>query len=77
MKFQFWSIGKAHEAYVKTGVEDFTKRISHYYPVEWTRHVGHDVHKLIITSHGLLKFFRKLGGVAGFTNKSVVNNNHN
>lgn len=35
MKFQIWSIGKAHEAYVKTGVEDFTKRISHYYPVEW------------------------------------------
>jgi 23S rRNA (pseudouridine1915-N3)-methyltransferase len=35
MKLQFWSIGKAHEAYVKTGIEDFTKRISHYYPVEW------------------------------------------
>lgn len=36
MKFQLWSIGKGHEAYVKTGVEDFTKRISHYFPVEWT-----------------------------------------
>lgn len=35
MKVQFWSIGKAHEAYVKEGVELFTKRISHYYPVEW------------------------------------------
>ncbi|MEI7735510.1 MAG: 23S rRNA (pseudouridine(1915)-N(3))-methyltransferase RlmH [Ferruginibacter sp.] len=35
MKLQFWSIGKAHEAYVKEGVELFTKRISHYYPVEW------------------------------------------
>jgi 23S rRNA (pseudouridine1915-N3)-methyltransferase len=35
MKLQFWSIGKAHEAYVKTGVEEFTRRISHYYPVEW------------------------------------------
>src|ERR671916_4808 len=35
MKFQFWSIGKSHEAFVKTGVDDFTKRISHYYPVEW------------------------------------------
>ena len=36
MKFQLWSIGKAHEAYVKKGVEDFTKRISHYFPVEWS-----------------------------------------
>lgn len=36
MKLQFWSIGKAHEAYVKEGVEMFTKRISHYYPVEWS-----------------------------------------
>jgi 23S rRNA (pseudouridine1915-N3)-methyltransferase len=35
MKLQFWSIGKAHEAYVKEAVEMFTKRISHYYPVEW------------------------------------------
>jgi 23S rRNA (pseudouridine1915-N3)-methyltransferase len=35
MKLQFWSIGKAHEAYVKEAVEIFTKRISHYYPVEW------------------------------------------
>ena len=35
MKIQFWSIGKSHEAYVKPGVEDFTKRISRYYPVEW------------------------------------------
>ena len=35
MKLQLWSIGKAHEAYVKEGVELFTKRISHYYPVEW------------------------------------------
>ena len=31
----FWSIGKAHEQYIKPGVELFTKRISHYYPVEW------------------------------------------
>lgn len=36
MKIQFWSVGKNHEAYVKAGVEDFTKRISRYYPVEWT-----------------------------------------
>ena len=35
MKLQFWSVGKAHESYVKDGVEMFTKRISHYYPVEW------------------------------------------
>jgi 23S rRNA (pseudouridine1915-N3)-methyltransferase len=36
MKFKLWSIGKAHEPYVKEGVELFTKRISNYYPVEWT-----------------------------------------
>jgi 23S rRNA (pseudouridine1915-N3)-methyltransferase len=36
MKFQFWSIGKSNESYIKEGVEDFTKRISKYFPVEWT-----------------------------------------
>lgn len=36
MKISFWSIGKNHEPYVKAGVEDFTKRISKYYPVEWS-----------------------------------------
>ena len=35
MKLQFWPIGKAHESYVKEGVDLFTKRISNYYPVEW------------------------------------------
>lgn len=35
MKIQLWSVGKAHESYVKEGVEEFTKRISKYYPVEW------------------------------------------
>lgn len=35
MKIQLWAIGKYHEPYVKQGVEDFTKRISNYYPVEW------------------------------------------
>ena len=35
MKIQFWSIGKNHDAYIKEGVEDFTKRISKYFPVEW------------------------------------------
>ncbi len=36
MKICFWSVGKAHEPYVKTGVEEFTKRIARYYKVEWT-----------------------------------------
>ncbi len=36
MKISFWSIGKAHDAYVKEGVADFTKRISKYFPVDWT-----------------------------------------
>ena len=35
MKIYFWSVGKSHESYVKEGIELFTKRISHYYPVEW------------------------------------------
>jgi 23S rRNA (pseudouridine1915-N3)-methyltransferase len=36
MKIQLLSIGKDHEPYVKSGVEDFTRRISRYYPVEWS-----------------------------------------
>jgi 23S rRNA (pseudouridine1915-N3)-methyltransferase len=36
MKISFWSIGKAHEAYVKSGVEEFTKRTSNYFTVQWT-----------------------------------------
>lgn len=35
MKLQFWSIGKNNDAYIKTGVEEFTNRISKYYKVEW------------------------------------------
>jgi 23S rRNA (pseudouridine1915-N3)-methyltransferase len=35
MKLELWSVGKDHEPYVRAGVEDFTKRISRYYPVEW------------------------------------------
>jgi 23S rRNA (pseudouridine1915-N3)-methyltransferase len=35
MKLQFWTVGKAHETYVKEGIELFTKRIANYYPVEW------------------------------------------
>jgi 23S rRNA (pseudouridine1915-N3)-methyltransferase len=36
MKISFWSIGKNNEPYVKEGVEEFTKRISKYFKVEWT-----------------------------------------
>ena len=35
MKISLWTIGKANEAYVREGIEDFTKRISRYFPVEW------------------------------------------
>ena len=35
MKIHLWSIGKAHESYVKEGIEDFTNRIGKYYPVQW------------------------------------------
>ena len=36
MKIQFWSVGKNHESYIKEGVDIFTWRIGHYYPVEWS-----------------------------------------
>lgn len=36
MKVSFWSVGKNHEAYIKTGVEDFTRRISKYFKTDWT-----------------------------------------
>ena len=35
MKIQIWSVGKAHESFVKEGIEMFTKRINHYFPAEW------------------------------------------
>lgn len=35
MKFQFWTIGKNHEPFVKGGIELFTKRIGNYYTAEW------------------------------------------
>jgi 23S rRNA (pseudouridine1915-N3)-methyltransferase len=35
MKLSFWSIGRAHEPYIKSGVEEFTQRISRYYKAEW------------------------------------------
>jgi len=35
MKIQCWSVGKSHEAYVKEGIELFTKRTGNYFPVAW------------------------------------------
>ena len=35
MKISFLSVGKAHESYINEGVNNFTKRIGHYYPVHW------------------------------------------
>jgi 23S rRNA (pseudouridine1915-N3)-methyltransferase len=35
MKIQCWTIGKPNESYVSEGIELFTKRIKHYYPIEW------------------------------------------
>lgn len=36
MKINFLAVGKIHESYIKNGVEEFTGRISNYFPVEWT-----------------------------------------
>lgn len=35
MILSFWTIGKPHDAYVKQGIEDFTRRITNYFKVEW------------------------------------------
>ncbi len=35
MKISFWSVGKNNDPYIKEGVEDFTRRISRYYKVDW------------------------------------------
>lgn len=35
MKISIFSVGKSHESYIKEGVDQFTKRISHYFPIEW------------------------------------------
>lgn len=35
MKLLFFSVGKAHEHYVKAGIENYTARINHYFPAEW------------------------------------------
>ena len=36
MKIHLWSIGKSNESYVKEGIESFTKKIGHYFNVQWT-----------------------------------------
>ena len=36
MKISLWSIGKPNDSYVKEGITEFTKRISKYFPVDWT-----------------------------------------
>lgn len=36
MKLQFWTIGKSNESYIKEGVDQFTKKIGHYFNVQWT-----------------------------------------
>lgn len=35
MKILIWSVGKAHEPIVKAGIDEYTKRLSNYFPVEW------------------------------------------
>lgn len=35
MKIEFWAIGKENEEYIRSGVAEFTKRISRYYQVKW------------------------------------------
>ena len=35
MKISILSVGKAHEPYIKEGVDQYTKRIGHYYPINW------------------------------------------
>lgn len=35
LKLSIWSIGKAHEPYVRSGVEDFTTRLNRYFTAEW------------------------------------------
>lgn len=35
MKIFLLNIGKPHEPYISAGVDDFTKRIEKYFPVQW------------------------------------------
>ena len=44
--------------------------------VELPCHISHDIDEVIIASHALFEFFRKLGSVAGLTNKSVMYDDH-
>jgi 23S rRNA (pseudouridine1915-N3)-methyltransferase len=36
MKIHLWSVGRTHEDYVKTGVEEFTRRLGNYFPATWS-----------------------------------------
>lgn len=36
MQLKFWTVGKNHEEYVAAGINDFTRRITNYFPVQWT-----------------------------------------
>jgi 23S rRNA (pseudouridine1915-N3)-methyltransferase len=35
LKISFVSVGKNHDAYIRDGVNQFTKRIAHYYSIDW------------------------------------------
>lgn len=35
MKLSIFSVGKTHDSYIKEGVDQFTKRITHYYSIDW------------------------------------------
>jgi 23S rRNA (pseudouridine1915-N3)-methyltransferase len=35
MRIELWSFGKTHESYAKSGIEEFTKRVNHYFKTEW------------------------------------------
>lgn len=35
MKLLLWSVGKPHESYAKHGIEEFSQRITRYFPSEW------------------------------------------
>lgn len=35
LKIAFISVGKSNEPHIKEGVDLFTKRIGHYYPIDW------------------------------------------
>ena len=35
MKLSIFSVGKVNDSYIKDGVDQFTKRIGHYYPIDW------------------------------------------